>query len=427
MTLNEKLTIKRENFTLRRLKDKVKMFYKLKMAKWIDAWRPDNDAKEEALLCQVEDDSSGPFHIPPPPMTYCSYLPSLLLQPCEIGKADEYGFSLPLDFPSVLSEAWPKAARLNHVRWNPKTIFQVSLTKFVGKEQYTTLFVATDYASHRVKREEVKEELVLMDGLGPIRSHLISLETHPVRPFQFKLVNTIFKLSTETPEVELYFLYKILEKLSQPSLSVMDFETKWYASFDCMSDIFFHSASSTHVTFLTLPQYHEPFAEKLLRNIPVPKDGDLSAVVWDHEFFLYHFALRLPKTFGSSMLSVLQEGFDKLFDMANELVGLILMDRFRYDFCMTTEWMMLVPRKPVRGSRFLEFEGFNSLGLFRCKRDYEMAYISQQDWLTSQLITSYYWGPESDEDEGVIQNDEHTLEDTICVNFDSLGLPLPLL
>lgn len=355
--------------------------------------------------------------IPPLPRLPYKFLHPLLLRPDELEEPDPFGLVIPKHFHLVLSDCWNKAVRSEHVHWNEQKIFQVRLTKYIENEEYSLLFIANTKALNRTVRAHVPEELVILDNFEPTGNFLLSLENYPLRPLQFKMTNKVDTWSENVPTLDLHCMYEYLLELAKSTFSVPNFDPKWYATYEGAFELIERKAWFKQLHFVTLPEYHEAFAEKILRAVPIPPEGQTSEVAWDEEFYLFHFAIRLPPKMGTKSLEVLEKAFRSLIFTAKLLVGLDLLESYRYDFCMTTGWMMYVPRKTLTRSRFLEYECFNSLGLFRCGRDIHLEYVSRQDWLSCQYATSYFWSPDLEENLQIEVEDGRFYEDSPLFSY----------
>lgn len=184
----------------------------------------------------------------------------------------------------------------------------------------------------------------------------------PVVPAHFMVVTKEFK-SQNTPlsPSELTAIFALLN-----TLKLNDEGKNWFAFYNCGP----HSGASQphkHIQFMTLPKGHTPFAERLARNSPYFIPNEHEEPIQDPNLPFAHFVAKLPEKAEDFTEDTLAMTFVSLLQRACTVLRDHECDHISFNFCATTEYMMIVPRA---SGKFKDVYGVNScgtMGLFLCK------------------------------------------------------------
>ncbi|GEQ66901.1 hypothetical protein JCM33374_g564 [Metschnikowia sp. JCM 33374] len=211
--------------------------------------------------------------------------------------------------------------------------------------------------------EKPEPELTVLDTFGGDNEFRVVLNKFPVVPAHFMLVTKSFK-SQDTPlsPNELVATFSILSALSSS-----DTRKNWFAFYNC-GPASGASQPHKHVQFMSLPDDFHPFVEKLVQSSEHYIPSQTREPLQDANLPFAHFVAKLPDEGESDSEEVFLMTFYSLVQRVLNVLKDHSCEHISYNFCATTKYMMLVPRREAK----YEGIGINScgfMGLILCKND----------------------------------------------------------
>ncbi|QBM90227.1 ATP adenylyltransferase [Metschnikowia aff. pulcherrima] len=275
---------------------------------------------------------------------------------------------LPTDFCKTLKSTYSTALAHGHLIYAGESAKSNSLNANINDSNYEFRLTVLESLQQRPEKGHVdlnpfdkpEPELTVVDTLGERDEFRIVLNKFPVVPAHFMLVTKSFKpQNSPLAPSELVATFMVLKKLA------CDADDDWFAFYNCGPSSG-ASQPHKHIQFMTLPQNHHPFAEKLAESndhfIPSQKREALQ----DPNMPFAHFVARLPSEIDERLEEVLLLIFYALVQKVFDVLKNHDVDHISYNFCATTKYMMLVPRSNAK----YEGTGINScgfMGLVLCK------------------------------------------------------------
>lgn len=208
---------------------------------------------------------------------------------------------------------------------------------------------------------KAEPELTIMQTYGNKNEFRLILNKFPVAENHFMMVTRRFR-SQDSPlsPSELHASFKILDNLRSS-----DESSRWFAFYNCGPESG-ASQAHKHVQFLTLPKGHPDFYLPLAQNSEPFKPGQTCEPLQDPNLPYAHFVVPLPEssTVDDEMLAIL---FTSLLQKTLTALAEEELSNVSYNFCLTTSYMMMVPRTK---SKYRCTVGINScgyMGLILCK------------------------------------------------------------
>lgn len=280
-------------------------------------------------------------------------------------------YELPSDFYDTIVEKYEKAVKNEDIKFNGDSAINELKQEKVGETTFNFQITLLSSLMHRPEKgnkqnnpfEKPEKELTLAEKFGPDDEFKIVFNKFPVVPRHFMMITREFK-SQDTPlsPSELTGVYTILKFLKKES------NDKWFAFYNCGPQSG-ASQPHKHVQFMTLPKDYTSFGEDLAGTsapfIPNQKEEPLQ----NKDLPFAHFAARLPTNEQDFQEEDLTMYFVSLMQRSLTVLRENDADHISYNFIMSTDYMMLVPRS--KGS-YKDSVGINSCGyagLFLCKNE----------------------------------------------------------
>lgn len=282
-------------------------------------------------------------------------------------------FAIPDDFFKTLYDKYDEALKLGIMNFNGGSVQnEMANLEFEADGKSTTVniqYSTIHSLMHRPEKGDIKRnpfedpepELTVVEDFGDSNQFRIVYNKFPVVPRHIMIITKKFK-SQKTPlsPDELMASYSLLEKLKE------DKDNKWFGFYNC-GDESGASQPHKHMQFMTLPKEFTPFPETVVSSsdafIPSTKREPLQIP----QLPMAHFIAKLP-----NLEELNEEDLVMFFTSLLQRCLTVLRDNeapsISYNFIMTTEYMMIVPR---RYGKYQDL-GINScgiLGLFLFKND----------------------------------------------------------
>lgn len=275
---------------------------------------------------------------------------------------------LPQDFQKKLYEKYDTALKGGFLIFNGESATKEILTAELSGSPYP--FELTELHSLQKRPEsgsindnpfaKPEPELTIVPSLH--EDFRVVFNKFPVVPAHFMVVTKEFK-SQNTPlsPSELVVTMELLKNLKEN-----DKEKKWFAFYNCGPESG-ASQPHKHIQFMTLPEEFTPYAESLAKTSPHFIPNQFQEPLQDPNLPYAHFVARLPENTLELTEDLLAMTFVSLLQRACTVLRDNGCDHISYNFCATTEYMMIVPRS---SGKYKDIFGINScgmMGLFLCK------------------------------------------------------------
>lgn len=282
---------------------------------------------------------------------------------------------VPEDFFKKLSDKYEVAEKEQHV------VFGGSSATFETVEDHNRKFHLTLLQSLNQRPQKgdkndnpfakPEPELTILDKFGPSDEFRVVFNKFPLVPRHFMIVTRDFK-SQNTPlsPSELSATYSLLVALKKQQ------DRDWFAFYNCGPESG-ASQPHKHIQFMTLPTDYTPLPDRIALNshpfIPDTKQEPLQ----DGDLPFAHFIARLPDNFEDVEEDDLVMYFSSLLQRALTVLRSHEQSHISYNFCLTTKYMLLVPRS---SGVFKDTLGINScgmMGLILTKDDNDVKIIKE--------------------------------------------------
>ncbi|ODV77676.1 ATP adenylyltransferase [Suhomyces tanzawaensis NRRL Y-17324] len=278
-------------------------------------------------------------------------------------------YELPTDFEERLQTKFTSAVNDKHIEFNVEQASNSLDTKKLGNTtvefQLTLLESLTQRPEKGTKEEnpfaKPEPELTVIEDFGADNDLRIVFNKFPVVPMHFMVITKEFK-SQNSPlsTSELAATYSVLHKLK-------DSNKKWFAFYNCGPESG-ASQPHKHIQFMSLPSGFSPYAQGIALGsspfIPNVKEEPLQ----NADLGFAHFVARLPDYASGLEEEDLTMYFASLLQRTLTVLRENDSSHISYNFILTTEYMMLVPRS---SGKFQDL-GINScgfMGLVLCKNE----------------------------------------------------------
>lgn len=203
--------------------------------------------------------------------------------------------------------------------------------------------------------------LTILSSYGSNDEFRLVLNKYPVVKYHFMLVTKAFK-SQNSPLAsdELHSTLRILHDLRSS-----DGHENWFAFYNCGPESG-ASQPHKHIQFMTLPQDFTPFCSEIVTEAGRSSEDESIQPLLDPNMPFAHFIAKLSPDSIDNKDSIAMTFASLLQKTLNVLVE-AKCNHISYNLCMTTEYMMIVPRA---AKKFKDLIGINScgyMGLVLCK------------------------------------------------------------
>lgn len=298
---------------------------------------------------------------------------------------------LPKDFTQKLHDTFSTAASNGDVIFAGDTAERTIETQKVGLSSVDVETTLLKLLAKRPQKGSVDKnpfanpepELTIVDPYGPNDQFRLVLNKFPTLAEHFMMITREFK-SQDTPLDldELVGTYSVLSKLYED-----DEDREWFAFYNCGPESG-ASQPHKHVQFMTLPKSRKftAWPAKLSKKLEAFRPNDRKEPLNDPELPFAHFVAKLPE---KSVIELDPEELSFYFISLLQRVLTVLKEHEKnvpsYNFVLTTEYMMLVPRLNGKvGTIGLNTCGY--MGLVLCKNQEDVNYSSEKGlcWLLEQ-------------------------------------------
>lgn len=275
---------------------------------------------------------------------------------------------LPEDFVQKLYEKYNSALEGDHLIFNGESATKEIITETINDSSYD--YELTELASLEKRPEtgnvndnpfaKPEPELTIVPSLD--NDFRVVFNKFPVVPAHFMIVTKEFK-SQNTPlsPLELSVTFSLLR-----NLKANDEGKKWFAFYNCGPNSG-ASQPHKHIQFMTLPAEFTPFAETLASKSPYFMPNEHEEPLQDANLPFAHFVAKLPEKAEDLTDDVLAMTFVSLLQRACTVLRDNDCSHISYNFCATTEYMMVVPRASGKYKDVLGINSCGTMGLFLCK------------------------------------------------------------
>lgn len=208
---------------------------------------------------------------------------------------------------------------------------------------------------------KAEPDLTILQTYGNEDEFRLILNKFPVAENHFMMVTKKFR-SQDSPlsPSELHASFKILE-----NLRISEEDSRWFAFYNCGPESG-ASQAHKHVQFLTLPKGHPDFNFLLAQSSEPFIPDQTHEPLQDPNLPYAHFVVPLPESsaVNDELLALV---FTSLLQRTLTTLAEEELSNISYNFCLTTSYMMMVPRTK---SKFGCTVGINScgyMGLVLCK------------------------------------------------------------
>lgn len=277
--------------------------------------------------------------------------------------------NIPDHFVGILQQKFQKAVEDETLLFNGDASTTQMLYTELNGSRYKFHVTELQSLQHRPELGSVlsnpfskpEPELTILSTFGDKDEFRIVLNKFPVVPYHFMLVTKEFK-SQNTPlsPNELMATFTILKKLASD-----DKNRKWFSFYNCGPQSG-ASQPHKHVQFMSFPPGFLTLVDKLVQSSEYFVPDLDHEPLQDKNLPFAHFVAKLP----TNINDISEEGLAMIFVSLLQRTLTVLRDNdcdhISYNFCATTEFMMLIPRS---GGKYKEL-GVNScgyLGLVLCK------------------------------------------------------------
>lgn len=276
---------------------------------------------------------------------------------------------LPNDFCELLTKRYEEALLNKHILFNGDQAVHTRLDDTVGNTKMPTKLTLLTSLMHRPEKsernsnpfEKPEPELTILESFGPLEEFKIVFNKFPVVPLHFMMITKEFN-SQNAPlnENELSCTYCILQKLKESS------EDKWFAFYNCGTQSG-ASQAHKHIQFMTFPKDFSPFIEDVALKSPSFLPNNQEKPLQNKELPFSHYIGRLPSEDNSLLEDDLSSYYVSLLQRTISVLKHFNADNVSYNFIMTTEYMMMVPRSTGKYNNLLGVNSCGYAGLFLCK------------------------------------------------------------
>lgn len=275
------------------------------------------------------------------------------------------------NFFETLSEKYDFASKNDLVLFNGELAINELVNVQSNGKEYEYQLTLLDTLKHKPEKGNKDDnpflkpepELTILDNFGPNKEFKIIFNKFPVVPKHFMLVTKEFK-SQDTPlsPDELIATYSILSTLKKQDKSGLN----WFAFYNCGPNSG-ASQPHKHIQFMTLPNGYTPSGEILANTSSPFIPNDKEEPLQDPDLPYAHFLARLPDNENDLEGDDLTMYFVSLLQRALTVLKENEQDHISYNFCLTTKYMMLVPRSNGLYKNSLGINSCGAMGLFLCK------------------------------------------------------------
>lgn len=275
---------------------------------------------------------------------------------------------LPEDFVKKLYEKYQAAIEGDHLVFNGESASREMLTETIDDTPYEFELTELHSLEKRPETGSVNDnpflkpeiELTIVPSLD--EDFRVVFNKFPVVPAHFMIVTKEFK-SQNTPlsPPELNATFSLLR-----NLKANDASKKWFAFYNCGPNSG-ASQPHKHIQFMTLPDGLTPFAENLASKSDYFIPNERQEPIQDPNLPFAHFVAKLPEKAEGLTSDVLAMTFVSLLQRACTVLRDNGCKEISYNFCATTEYMMVVPRASGKYKDVLGVNSCGTMGLFLCK------------------------------------------------------------
>lgn len=277
--------------------------------------------------------------------------------------------SLPQDFYTNLSKKYDIAINNGHMKFNGESAVNNIYHEKVNNTTFDCQLTFLKTLMYRPEKGEQKinpfaepePELTILDDFGPEDEFKLVYNKYPVVPKHFMMITKEF-ISQNTPlnSNELLAIYSVLQTLKNAPE-----KQEWIAFYNCGEESG-ASQPHKHVQFISLPpENFRPYPEDLISTSEPFIPSTTREPLQNPDIPFAHFVAKLP-----NISEVDKDDLTMIFSGLLQRVLTVLRENeanhISYNCILTTNYMMLVPRKKAKYAEKIGINSCGILGLFLC-------------------------------------------------------------
>lgn len=293
--------------------------------------------------------------------------------------------TVPDQFYSTLQEKYRTALAGGHLTFDGESASHELIDYKINDKTFQCHLTELKSLEHRPEKGTVAKnpfakpepELTILSEFGEKNEFKLVLNKFPVVPAHFMLVtNTFISQNTPLSPSELSAIYALLMGLKS------DGEGKnWFAFYNCGPESG-ASQPHKHVQFMPLPTNYQPFTAKIVETSESFIPDQTHEPLQDADIPFAHFVAKLPSEKEKLTEEYLAMTFVSLLQRTLSVLKAHDANHISYNFCATTNYMMLVPRSSAKFDETLGINSCGVLGLILSKNDGTTALIKSTGFMS---------------------------------------------
>lgn len=280
-------------------------------------------------------------------------------------------YDIPSDFVSKLTGKYESAVANEHIVFAGDSAISEIVERKVKDKTYEFQLTHLETLKKRPAKGSKEEnpfakpepELTILDSYGPNDEFRVVFNKFPVVPNHFMIITKEF-VSQNTPlsPIEINASYSILTHLKKHDRSGKN----WFAFYNCGQQSG-ASQPHKHIQFMTLPNGYTPPIDSIANSSPAFIPSAKQEPLQDSSLPFAHYVARLPDDISDLNEDDLTMYFSSLLQRALTTLKQNGHNHISYNFCLTTKYMMVVPRASGYYKDLLGVNSCGVMGLFLCK------------------------------------------------------------